>query len=82
MASGRVKWFDNRKGFGFIADDSGRDIFVHHTAIVGLGFKTLTDGEPVTFDASPANRGLKRKTSSRSNPAKPAKFHRLRPWLR
>ena len=40
MASGKVKWFDNKKGFGFIAQDTGQDVFVHHTSIVGQGFKT------------------------------------------
>ena len=41
MASGKVKWFDNKKGFGFIAQDTGQDVFVHHTSITGAGFKTL-----------------------------------------
>ena len=50
MASGKVKWFDNKKGFGFIAQPTGQDVFVHHTSIMGGGFKTLLEGEEVTFD--------------------------------
>ena len=59
MASGKVKWFDNKKGFGFIAQDSGQDVFVHHTSIAGSGFKTLNEGEEVTFDIVPSDKGLK-----------------------
>jgi len=59
MASGKVKWFDNRKGFGFIAQDSGQDVFVHHTSITGPGFKTLNEGEEVTFDIVSSEKGLK-----------------------
>ncbi len=59
MASGKVKWWDNRKGFGFIAQDSGQDVFVHHKAIVGEGFKTLNEGEEVIFDVVPAEKGPK-----------------------
>jgi CspA family cold shock protein len=59
MATGKVKWFDNRKGFGFIAQDSGQDIFVHHISITGAGFKTLHEGEVVTFDPVPCSQGLK-----------------------
>jgi len=59
MASGKVKWFDNKKGFGFIAQDSGQDVFVHHTSITGTGFKTLNEGEEVTFDIVPSDKGLK-----------------------
>jgi len=59
MASGKVKWFDNKKGFGFIAQDSGQDVFVHHTSITGGGFKTLNEGEEVTFDIVSSEKGLK-----------------------
>ena len=59
MASGTVKWFDNKKGYGFIAQSTGEDVFVHHTSIVGEGFKTLNEGEPVTFDVINTDRGLK-----------------------
>jgi len=59
MASGKVKWFDNKKGFGFIAQESGQDVFVHHTSITGSGFKTLNEGEDVTFDIVPSDKGLK-----------------------
>jgi len=59
MASGKVKSFDNKKGFGFIADDAGQDVFVHHTSIMGGGFKTLNEGEMVTFEVITSDKGLK-----------------------
>jgi len=59
MASGKVKWFDNKKGFGFIAQDSGQDVFVHHTSIVGQGFKTLQEGETVSFEIADSDKGPK-----------------------
>ena len=59
MASGKVKWFDNKKGFGFISTDTGQDVFVHHSSIIGSGYKTLLDGEPVIFEAIPSDKGLK-----------------------
>lgn len=59
MASGKVKWFDNKKGFGFIAQESGQDVFVHHTSIIGQGFKTLNEGEVVTFEIVDGGKGLK-----------------------
>ena len=50
MPKGSVKWFDDRKGYGFIARDGGKDIFVHFSAIQGAGFKTLSEGEEVEFE--------------------------------
>lgn len=59
MASGKVKWFDDQKGFGFIEQDGGPDCFVHHTSIQGDGFKTLAEGEAVEFDVTQGPKGLK-----------------------
>ena len=59
MASGKVKWFDNQRGFGFIAQESGRDVFVHHSSIMGKGYKTLVQGEKVTFELIPSEKGPK-----------------------
>lgn len=59
MASGKVKWFDNTKGFGFILQDTGQDVFVHHTAIQGGGFKVLNEGEAVSFDVVASEKGPK-----------------------
>jgi CspA family cold shock protein len=59
MASGKVKWFDNKKGFGFISQDKGPDVFVHHSSIIGDGFKTLLEGERVSFEAIPSDKGFK-----------------------
>lgn len=58
MARGSVKWFNNAKGFGFINDDSGEDIFVHYTQIQGDGFRTLRQGEPVEFELKRGPKGL------------------------
>jgi cold shock protein len=59
MASGKIKWFDNKKGFGFIAQDTGKDVFVHHSSIVGSGFKTFNEGDIVSFEIIPGEKGLK-----------------------
>ena len=67
MASGKVKWFDNKKGFGFIADDAGQDVFVHHTSIIGEGYKTLEEGEPVTFETVSSDKGLKAQNVQRAS---------------
>jgi CspA family cold shock protein len=68
MASGKVKWFDNKKGFGFIAQNTGQDVFVHHTSITGGGFKTLNEGEEVSFDVIPSDKGLKAQNVQRVSP--------------
>ncbi len=58
MPTGSVKWFDNKKGYGFIRQqDIAEDIFVHYSSIQGDGFKTLEDGEPVEFELVPGKKG-------------------------
>ncbi len=59
MAQGKVKWFNDSKGFGFITRDDGTDIFVHHSSIQGNGFKTLAEGDLVSFDSENGPKGLK-----------------------
>ncbi|MCX5845210.1 MAG: cold-shock protein [Deltaproteobacteria bacterium] len=57
MAEGKVKWFNEHKGFGFIEKDDGGDVFVHHSAIQGDGFKTLAEGQRVSFDVTQGKKG-------------------------
>ncbi len=57
MANGKVKWFNDAKGFGFIEVDDGTDVFVHHNDIQGEGYKTLAEGESVTFEIVQGEKG-------------------------
>lgn len=59
MSNGTVKWFNESKGFGFITRDDGTDVFAHYSAIAGDGFKTLADGDAVSFEVVDGDKGLK-----------------------
>ena len=59
MANGTVKWFNDKKGFGFISQDNGQDIFVHQTSIQGEGFRTLAEGDKVEFEVMKDQKGYK-----------------------
>ena len=58
MATGTVKWFNDAKGFGFIAQEGGEDVFCHHTAIQANGFRTLAEGQRVEFEVAKGPKGL------------------------
>jgi cold shock protein len=58
MPQGKVKWFNDAKGFGFIAQNEGKDVFVHHTAIVADGFRSLAEGDEVEFEITNGPKGL------------------------
>jgi CspA family cold shock protein len=57
MAKGKVKWFNNQKGYGFITPENGKDVFVHHTAIKSDGYRTLEEGQEVEFDIQQGPKG-------------------------
>ena len=59
MVTGTVKWFNDQKGYGFITPENGKDVFVHHSAIQGEGYKSLTEGQKVEFNIEKARRASK-----------------------
>lgn len=79
MPQGTVKWFNDEKGFGFIApEDGSEDVFVHHTGIAGSGFKSLEEGEKVTYEVTQGRKGLQAanvsKGSSGSEPRRTTEY--------
>lgn len=70
-ATGKVKWFNDQKGFGFITGQSGEDIFVHHSAIVAEGFRSLKEGEEVEFELETGPKGLKAANVRRTSELQP-----------
>ena len=69
MARGKVKWFNEQKGFGFIEQEGGTDVFVHYLAISGSGFKTLAEGDEVEFDVTQGPKGPKAENVRRAEGA-------------
>ena len=67
MARGKVKWFNDTKGFGFIQQESGEDVFVHYTAITGEGFKTLKEGDEVEFEVTQGPKGPQSSSVRKAN---------------
>jgi len=65
MPTGKVKWFDPKKGYGFIIGDQGQDVFVHYTSIVGDGFRALKDGEMVDYELIKGEKGFQARNVTR-----------------
>ncbi|HOK95654.1 MAG TPA: cold shock domain-containing protein [Anaerohalosphaeraceae bacterium] len=70
MAEGKVKWFDKKKGYGFILSEEGKDIFVHYTSFADSSLRSLNDGDIVVFDIVPGEKGLRAKNVSLKTAAK------------
>ena len=72
MPTGKVKWFDTKKGYGFIIGEQGQDVFVHYTSIVGEGFRSLKDGETVQYEMVKGDKGFQaRNVVKPSAPSRP-----------
>ena len=71
MPTGNVKWFDTKKGYGFIIGDGGKDVFVHYSSIVGDGFRSLKDGEPVDYELVQSDKGLQARNVRRLTAPEP-----------
>ena len=69
MPSGKVKWFDPKKGYGFIVGDEGQDVFVHYTSISGDGFRALKDGETVNYEMVEGDKGFQARNVIRGDAA-------------
>jgi len=74
MPTGKVKWFDPKKGYGFIVGDEGQDVFVHYTSIIGSGFRALKDGETVDYELMKGDKGFQARNVARpaAVPSSPA----------
>lgn len=66
MASGKIKWWDDKKGHGFIIHDTGQDVFVHHSSILGKGFKTFMPGDEVSYEVIATEKGLRAENVKRA----------------
>jgi len=67
MPTGKVKWFDPKKGYGFIIGEEGQDVFVHYTSIEGEGFRALKDGETVAYEMVQGDKGYQARSVNRSS---------------
>ena len=71
MPTGKVKWFDPKKGYGFIIGEEGQDVFVHYTCIAGNGFRALKDGELVDYELAKSEKGFQARNVSRNTTQEP-----------
>ena len=74
MPTGKVKWFDPKKGYGFIIGEQGQDVFVHYTSILGDGYRLLKDGEMVAYELVKGDKGFQARNVARPPDSPPAPF--------